>query len=429
MRLVRIKTKIKINQSAKTSSIFSYILMPLVLGIFLFSYVGSGLAAEYNLNDSYSKEIWQLNQEINEKRKAIDQLNKQTEIYKKTLAQKQQKITSLSTQLGQINASIAQTSLEVESLGLQLDELNLKISSTQLKIQSKEQEIKTRQDNIAKIVRALEMSNKQDALLAVLSDDGSLGDYFEKVRSLEQLEETVFNNLKEVQALHIALVSDKSALEDDKKTVEDTRTDLDAKKDTLESQKYVKNLLLDQTKGEEQKYKVLLEKSKKEVQAINSDIVNLEQVAREKLNRQVQKGDLGSTQDFMWPVPSHYITAYFHDPDYPFRNVFEHPAVDIRAAQGTAIKAAKSGYVARAKNAGMGYSYIMLVHDNDLSTVYGHVSKIIVSEDTYVTQGQIIGYSGGTPGTPGAGNLTTAPHLHFEVRLNGIPVNPLNYLP
>ncbi len=399
-----------------------------VSGIVIIS-VFSAMAAEYNLTDTYNKEIWQLNQEINEKRKAIDQLNKQTEIYKKTLSQKQQKITSLSSQLGQINASIAQTSLEVESLDLQIEELNLKLTSAELKIQAKEAEIKGRQDSMAEIIRALEMSHKEDILLTILSDRGTMADYFERVRTLEQLENSVYDNLQEVQNLHIALLSDQSSLEVDKKTLEETMGDLDVKKDNLESQKYVKNLLLDQTKGEEQKYKILLEKSRAEVKAINSDIVSLEQVARDKLNRQVQKGDLGSTQEFIWPVPSRYVTAYFHDPDYPFRNVFEHPAVDVRAAQGTAIKAAKSGYVARAKNAGMGYSYIMLVHDNDLSTVYGHVSKISVTEDTYVTQGQIIGYSGGAPGTAGAGNLTTAPHLHFEVRLNGIPVNPLNYLP
>ena len=132
---------------------------------------------------------------------------------------------------------------------------------------------------------------------------------------------------------------------------------------------------------------------------------------------------------FSWPIPLNGITSKFHDPDYPYRSwIGEHSAIDLRAAQGTAIRAPASGYVARAKHGGLGYSYIMIIHNESFSTVYGHVSQIFVQEDEYVKRGTIIGRTGGLPGTLGAGRFSTGPHLHFEVRLDGIPVNPEDYL-
>ena len=178
----------------------------------------------------------------------------------------------------------------------------------------------------------------------------------------------------------------------------------------------------------EKEYQRLLSRAKAEQNEAAAEIASMEKLMRAKIAKMEGKKLSINDNGMAWPVTKNVLTTYFHDPDYPFRYIFEHPGVDIRAAQGTTLKAAASGYVARVKNGGLGYSYIMIVHADGLSTVYGHVSKLYVKEDDYVIQGQRIGLTGGMPGTPGAGRLTTGPHLHFETRLNGIPVDPLGYL-
>ncbi len=81
-----------------------------------------------------------------------------------------------------------------------------------------------------------------------------------------------------------------------------------------------------------------------------------------------------------------------------------------------------------AKDNGFGYSYIILAHKGNLVTLYGHVYEIRVKPGMLVAKGDVIGLTGGTPGTRGAGLQTTGPHLHFEVHYKGEPQDPLDYL-
>jgi murein DD-endopeptidase MepM/ murein hydrolase activator NlpD len=98
-----------------------------------------------------------------------------------------------------------------------------------------------------------------------------------------------------------------------------------------------------------------------------------------------------------------------------------HPGVDIAVGPGTPIKAAASGTVIYAGwMEGYG-NFVVIDHGNHLATAYAHQSTIAVANGVSVAQGQVIGYSGCT-------GYCFGPHLHFEVRVNGSPVDPLRYL-
>ena len=131
-----------------------------------------------------------------------------------------------------------------------------------------------------------------------------------------------------------------------------------------------------------------------------------------------------------WPVmPRLGISAGFEESSYKERFGFEHYAVDIPVLQGTAVRAARSGIVEEVNDRGLGYNTLVLRHGREIITVYGHVSKFLVSAGQRVAEGQIIALSGGLPGTPGAGLFTTGAHLHFETRILGEAQNPLVHLP
>ena len=102
-----------------------------------------------------------------------------------------------------------------------------------------------------------------------------------------------------------------------------------------------------------------------------------------------------------------------------------HQGLDLLADVGTVVCTAKSGKVISAtQNKGMG-KYIIIRHRDNIITIYGHLSNIFVHRDDYVRQGQIIGRVGKTGNARAAGVL---PHLHFEIRKNGIPQDPLEYI-
>jgi murein DD-endopeptidase MepM/ murein hydrolase activator NlpD len=102
-----------------------------------------------------------------------------------------------------------------------------------------------------------------------------------------------------------------------------------------------------------------------------------------------------------------------------------HNGIDLLAQVGTPVLAARSGKViAATSNNGMG-SYVIIKHESAIKTIYGHLSRIYVEQGQFVRQGQIVGCVGKT-GNANYRNML--PHLHFEVKNNDIPEDPLQYL-
>ena len=152
-----------------------------------------------------------------------------------------------------------------------------------------------------------------------------------------------------------------------------------------------------------------------------------ERIAREleEARRRAElEARLGQITEAGWVLPSPgAITSWFGPRLHPILGYTRmHNGVDFNCWTGDPIRSATDGIVIMAQYYG-GYGYTIIVqHANSLSTLYAHLSAFNSQVNDYVVAGQQIGQCGTT-------GLSTGPHLHFEVRQSGAPVNPLPYLP
>lgn len=381
-----------------------------------------------------------------------------------------------------------ETRLRIGTLTGQLMNLNTQIEETEAKIKNVEEQIGHKEDEIKLLeyeiaVKKAEITNQKQMFLEYLemiyrqqSDfnsineqelqlntlkllfaDQNAGETLRSLKYSEILEESgrqIFSKLNELMAED---EKNQKLMELKRRTLAELQVNLTEEKADLEVKKRAKGALLKQTRGEEKIYQELLENSKKqqeevqlEVDTLRENLVFIEKKARELgadfdpanyaalfngiENRKILEflnGQPGGNNELQlrWPVsPSRGVSAFFREASYAQVFGMQHNAVDIRAYQNTPIRAPAEGIVYKAVDNGYGYSYVILAHQKGFMTVYGHVTKILVKPGQIIEAGEVIGLSGATPGTLGAGVYTTGPHLHFEVMKDGKYVDPLNYL-
>ncbi len=380
--------------------------------------------AQHRASAAAGTDLSQLQQSISEKKASIDSLNKQLDSYRSKIKELAGKNASLQNDIAMLENETAMATLDLASTQNTIDEETLELRIIDGQIKDTEDQLAARRAMLADLLFAVNKNDDQGVLEMVLSS-GSISDVFDAAQQLQSINDgmksaleatkVTRNDLAERQGSHEAKVTELAA----------TAEDLQKKANTLEAHKNAKMVIADATQDSENQYRTLMSELRAEQQSITDEVSSLQGTLQDKLNAQ-DGGNTGETI-ITWPVHG-IITTLFHDPTYPFRNLFEHSGLDIAVPQGTAIEAAAPGYVGRVyKGQQYGY-YVLLIHANGLATLYAHMSRIDVAQDQYIARGQVIGLSGGRPGTDGAG-FSTGPHVHFEVRLNGIPVNPMPYLP
>jgi len=419
------------NKKKKEKILAFFLIISFLIATFFVTLAPRSLAEEGSTMGSEGNVV-NLNTQIEDKRREIDTLQKEIDAYAEQIKSKQKEAKGLKNQIAILENQIAKVNLDIEATGKRIEETNLEIQSLNIQIEQTEDKISSQKEKIAEYLRLIHKTDQVSYLEVILINE-SFSDFFDQIKYTQEINNELKNSLTKLKGTKKDLGIQKSNWEEKAKLEKELKNKLQQQRSELTEKNTAQGILFVQARLTEKQYQNYQYQLQLEQQQINSEIVTLEKTVREKLE-QLQKEERFNSfgpARLSWPVsPDRGITAYFHDPDYPFRYIFEHPGIDIRTAQSTPIKAPEAGYVARVKFAGdKSYAYLMLIHNDGLSTVFGHISAVYTKEDEYVTKGQTVALSGGMPGSVGAGNLTTGSHLHFEVRLDGIPVNPLEYLP
>lgn len=310
-----------------------------------------------------------------------------------------------------------------------LDETVERIEENEIKLQSAEEDFQKKHAVLEKRVRDIYI-NGQISYLDVLFGAQDFGDFL-----------TRMDLLKRVMIQDSALVNDVLTY---KNEIEEVGKQLEADKkiqveltDRAEVAKNIKlekvakqQALIDRMKND----KAVYDRQYDEMMAASKEI---EQMIRQRKsnsssqnyqpNRRKSSGDnsggyvQSESGNMIWPIKGP-ITSPFGWRTHPiFGNQRFHSGLDIGGDYGMEIHAAKSGVVTHAGWIGGYGNTVMIDHGGGIVTLYGHNQSLAVSVGENVRQGQVIAYCGST------GN-STGPHCHFEVRLNGEPVSPYNYL-
>lgn len=366
----------------------------------------------------------QINQQIDAQKDKLEEINKKIEQYRSNIKAVQGQAASLKNQLLIIDNQVAKTNLDIEARQEEVKSVELEIERVKLEIAENEKLMQHNREQLASLIRLLSRYDDRSYLDVMLGNE-SFSDFFDQIKYSENIQTDLQKTVNRVQELVVELGRKHEDMSAKRTVLEDLLEALENEKAGLGQQKGEKANLIAQTKQSEVKFQTLIKDLQKEQAAANQQVAGLERQLRQKLEKKGAGEQFNNLGDAVlgWPTNFRRITALFHDADYPYRNLFEHSGLDIGVPLGTPLYAAESGYVARAISGTKWYgNYVMIIHSNNLSTLYAHMNSLNVVTDQYVNKGQLIGYSG-------TSGFSSGPHLHFEVRLNGIPVNPQSYLP
>ena len=271
-------------------------------------------------------------------------------------------------------------------------------------------------------LRSMEEQGMFNFYLSILFGAGDFSDLLSRIDMISEIMEydkKIEDGYKEARDHALETKAEYEETEQELSVKED---ELQAEIDQLQKEMQEAQDQINALQNDINTYKAAYDKYASDEDAIQSKINQMTDQLKKQQEQQTGTGSVTPSGNYIWPCPS--TTVVTSNYGYRYLSLYGytrlHAGVDIGGSYGATVVAAASGTVSVATYSSSYGNYVMIYHPDGTSTTYAHMSSLAVSAGQTVNQGDVVGYVGST------GN-STGPHLHFEVRVNGGTVDPMQY--
>lgn len=343
-------------------------------------------------------------------------------------------LNNTTTQIKDAQKDLKENKAEQKDVLKQIDTLDQNINSTETKIATTKDEIarvekniKIAEENILYMEGEYDKKYEQrknrmvsyykdgsNSLWDIAYDTDDPTEFMYRERLIERILEYDDNLMKEIELEKESIDREKQNLESDKVALAELKSNLEVKLAELNDTVQIRTKYLGQLKTDQKDLEKSIDALQKKADELEAE---LKRIASSSTNSKYTGGTM------TWPLPGYYgISSYFGNRLHPVLKVYKmHTGVDIAGAgrNGKNVVAAANGKVITAGwISGYGYT-VMIDHGGGIVTLYAHSQKLLVKKGDTVKAGDVIMLVGST-------GYATGPHVHFEVRVNGKYVNPLD---
>jgi len=381
----------------------------------------------------------------------IDQTQAQINKLKREIEELQRQLTGTTQQKQTLQTVIKEIDLQVQKLQKNISLTNTQIGQKDREILNLSGDITTTggqiaqaQQGVAATLRELREVD-QESLAAVLLSTETLSSFFDRAVELGSIRSSLQNKIEDLSSLKTDLQDTKSAAERKRQELSALKSRLSSERGSLTATRNAQDDLLEETKNKESNYQELIQQKQAEEAAFESELVRL---AAGLAAADTTTAPAPSHGLLHWPLDTIYVTQLFGKTSASGRLYTSgtHNGVDFRTKLeayptgiGMPVRAALSGTVQEINLGAVKYcqygKWVLVKHNNGLTTLYAHLSSVAVSKGERVSTGQTVGYSGDT-------GYATGPHLHLGLYVSSavtfkqytcnsgktayIPIAPLN---